>query len=70
MHVLVPGARLPVIYENRQRWLEMRDPVLRLAAIQGTPQQLAGTGGEGITGKAVTNVRQVQDAVLCSSTVF
>lgn len=35
------AERLPVIHEIRQRWLEMRDPVLRLAAIQQTINQLA-----------------------------
>jgi hypothetical protein len=32
---------LPVIHDTRQRWLEMRDPVMRLADIQDTIAQLA-----------------------------
>ena len=32
---------LPVIHDLRQRWLEMRDPVMRLADIQQTINQLA-----------------------------
>ncbi len=35
------AERLPVIHEIRQRWLAQRDPIIRLADIHDTMQQLA-----------------------------